>query len=73
MTIRRYVPALILAAGAAVLVWLYWPVIVTGTIGFIAVRKTLLRHRSSPGFFRHTLPRWVEVAAVWRGAGRLGR
>lgn len=74
--LRRWSPVAFLVLGFAVLVWLYWPVILTGLVSFVAVSRLLRARmpRSRRGrFLRETAPRWVEAVALWRAGGRIGR
>ncbi len=73
---RRYLPLAFLAAGFGLLLWLYWPVIVTGSAAFVVVHRILKlrvprRHRGR--FLRETAPRWVEALAALRIARKVGR
>jgi hypothetical protein len=60
----------VLLAGFGLLVFLYWPVLLTGTAGFLVVSRALRRRR---GFRVSRLPEWMTALAAWRAAGRIGR
>lgn len=56
-----------LLAGFGLLVWLYWPVIISGLIGFAGVWFVLSRRwKLRPLALLNTVARWVEAVAVWR-------